>query len=211
MNRNHRPPEKERNRTMGIRELILQNRSYRGFDHSRKVTGEELLEMVDCARLSASSGNQQPLKYVLICTPEHVEAVQKTTRWAKALPEITLPHPGHEPTAFIVICQDRTISDAPQTFLRDVGISAQSILLKAAEMGLGGCMIGSFLREELIRAALIPDHYDPMLVIAVGKPDEKVVLTEAAGSVKYYRDEADVHYVPKRRLEDIVSGDVTVK
>ena len=64
---------------------------------------------------------------------------------------------------------------------------------------------------ELIRAASIPDHYDPMLVIAVGKPNEKVVLTEAAGSVKYYRDEADVHYVPKRRLEDIVSGDVTVK
>ena len=39
-----------------------------------------------------------------------------------------------------------------------------------------------------------------------GKPDEKIVLTEVSSgeSIKYYRDDQDVHYVPKRKLEDIV-------
>ena len=45
-----------------------------------------------------------------------------------------------------------------------------------------------------------------MLIVALGKPDEKVVITDVPkdGDIGYYRDEDDVHYVPKRRLEDIV-------
>jgi len=189
---------------MQLKELILKNRSYRGFDPSRKVTKEELAEMADCARLSASSGNQQPLKFVLVWKPEITAAVLKTTRWAKALPNMVLPHPGHEPAAFILICQDLSISDARTTFLRDTGIAAQSILLRATEMGLGGCMIGNFLREELIKAVSLPDHLDPMLVIAIGQPDEQIVLTQATSSTAYYRDAEDVHYVPKRPLEEVI-------
>ena len=87
--------------------LVRQNRSYRGFDESRKVDREELLRMVDCARLSASSVNLQPLKYYLAWEPEAVGRIQPLTGWARNLPEMTLPHKGMYPTAFIVICQDR--------------------------------------------------------------------------------------------------------
>ena len=51
---------------MMIKDLIKKNRSVRGYDISREVADEELREMVDCARLSASSVNMQPLKYVTI-------------------------------------------------------------------------------------------------------------------------------------------------
>ena len=45
-----------------------------------------------------------------------------------------------------------------------------------------------------------------MLVIALGMPDETVVLTELkpGESFNYYRDENDVHYVPKRPLDEII-------
>ena len=45
-----------------------------------------------------------------------------------------------------------------------------------------------------------------MLVIALGKPAETIILTEVGedGNTAYYRDENDVHYVPKRKLEDII-------
>ena len=122
--------------------LVRQNRSYRGFDESRKVDREELLRMVDCARLSASSVNLQPLKYYLAWEPEAVGRIQPLTGWARNLPEMTLPHKGMYPTAFIVICQDKSISDSLARFQKDVGIAAQTILLAAVEMGLGGCMIG---------------------------------------------------------------------
>lgn len=191
---------------MDFKELVVKNRSYRGYDHTRWIAREELLDMVDCARLAASSVNKQPLKYVLVYEPEQVETFQPLTKWARALPDMVLPHPGKEPTAFIVICLDKTLSENEKVFTRDLGIVAQTILLRAVEMDLGGCMIGNFVRAEVSAALSLDDHLEPLLVVAVGKPDEEVVLVDLPedGNTNYYRDESDVHYVPKRALEDIV-------
>ena len=189
-----------------FKDLILKNRSYRGYDESRLVTREELLDCIDCARLSASSVNRQPFKYYLACTKEATGKIQPLTGWARAWPGKGLPYPGHRPTAFVVICQN-TLWDADLTRYRtDVGIVAQSMLLCAVEKGLGGIMIGNFSPAKLIEALSLPAHIVPLLIVAFGKPDETVVLTEAAAGepLKYYRDGNDVHYVPKRKLEDIV-------
>lgn len=189
-----------------LKDLVKANRSYRGYDESRSITKEELLEMVDCARLSASSVNQQPLRYYLAWEKEEVAKIQAMTGWAKGLPELELPHKGMYPTAFIVICQDTREWESLARFQKDVGIAAQTILLRATEMGLGGCMIGSFHAGQVKERLELAEYLAPMLIVAVGKPAEKVVLTEISegDSVAYYRDEADVHYVPKRRLGDIV-------
>ena len=189
-----------------LKDLIVKNRSYRGYDESRKITRAELMDFVDCARLSASSVNRQPFRYYLAYTKEATGKIQPLTGWARALPEKGLPYPGHRPTAFIVICQE-TEWDADLTRYRvDLGIAAQSMLLRATETGLGGIMIGNFSPAKIAEALSLPSHIVPMLIVAFGKPDETVVLTEAkAGeSLKYYRDENDVHYVPKRKLEDIL-------
>ncbi|HIR14857.1 MAG TPA: nitroreductase family protein [Candidatus Choladousia intestinavium] len=189
-----------------LKDLIIKNRSYRGYDSGRKVTREELEDMVDCARLSASSVNRQPLKYYLAWEQEEVDRIQALTKWARGLPELTLPHPGKNPAAFIVICQDMLLGDSKARFQKDVGIAAQSILLRAVEMGLGGCMIGNFSPAAIKETLELSPDLEPVLIVAVGKPDEKIVLTEAApgDSVDYYRDDEDVHYVPKRRLQDVV-------
>ncbi len=189
-----------------LKDLVTANRSYRGFDETRKITREELMDMVDCARLTASSVNEQPLQYYLAWEKEEVDQIQKLTIWAKALPELTLPHPGMCPTAFIVICLNQDRGASPARFQRDVGIAAQTILLRATEMGLGGCMIGSFSAGSLKETLHLGGQMIPQLVVAVGKPAEKIVLTDVGddGSTKYYRDDQDIHYVPKRNLEDIV-------
>lgn len=131
--------------------------------------------------------------------------IQSLSRWAKGLPEMRLPHPGMEPTAFIVICQDTRIDPASGKFQRDVGIAAQTILLAAAERGLGGCMIGSFPSGDLKNRLRLPDWAVPMLLVAIGEPAETVILTQVGedGGTGYYRDEEDRHYVPKRRLEEV--------
>ncbi len=187
-----------------IRDLVEKSRSYRGYDEGVRLTREQLEGFVDCARLCPSSINRQPLKYYLAWEPEKVSLIQGFTKWAAALPNMTLPHPGKCPTAFIVVCQDTSIDADPQRYQRDVGIVAQTILLAAVEQGYGGCMIGNFRGGPLREALQLPDAIRPMLVIALGKPDEKVVLTEvsADGDTGYYRDENDVHYVPKRTLEE---------
>lgn len=187
-----------------LKDLVVKNRSYRGYDESVAVSRETLTEFVDCARLCPSSVNKQPLKYYLVWEKEMVNQVQSLTRWARALPEMELPHPGHCPTAFIVICQDSEIDPNLNRYMKDVGIVAQTMLLAAVEKGLGGCMIGNFTAGEVKKTLKLDENYHPLLIVAFGKPDEKIVLTEIPenGDTSYYRDQEDVHYVPKRRLED---------
>lgn len=190
-----------------FKDLVKANRSYRGFDESRTISREELVEFVDCARLTPSSINAQPFKYVLVYEKEEVAKVQAITKWAAALPDVTLPHAGKCPTAFIAICQDTVWGgDSMARYQKDVGIVAQTMLLAAVSEGLGGCMIGNYSAKAVTEALNLPETLMPMLLVAFGKPDETVVLTEvgADGKTGYSRDENDVHSVPKRALADII-------
>ena len=155
-----------------LKDLVLKNRSYRGFDESVRISRETLEGFVDCARLCPSSVNKQPLKYFLAWEPEEVEKVQGLTKWARALPEMVLPHPGKRPTA--------------------------------VEQGLGGCMIGNFQAGEVMEVLGLPEEIRPLLIVAFGKPAEEIHLVDVPedGNTNYYRDENDVHYVPKRTLAD---------
>lgn len=189
-----------------LKDLVWKNRSYRGYNEAREIKREELLDMVDHARMTASSINAQPLKYYLAYDKETVAKIQPRTGWAKALPQLTLPHPGMCPTGFIVILQDTAIDGNLSRYMKDCGIAAQTILLRAVEMGLGGCMIGSFHAGNVKEALDLSENLVPLLVVAIGEPKEEIVIQEIGpeGDIHYYRDDQDVHYVPKRKLEDIV-------
>jgi nitroreductase len=159
--------------------------------------------VVDLARLSASGANLQPLKYILSCDPEKNDLVFPHLSWAGYLEDWDAPPEGERPSAYIIILGDKSIKPS---FGCDHGIAAQSILLGATEMGLGGCIIGSIQREKLRKALGFPYDYEVLLVIALGKPKERVVLEEVGpeGSIKYWRDEEGTHHVPKRALNDII-------
>ena len=189
-----------------FKDLVKKSRSYRGYDQSRKITRDELLELVDCARYAPSSVNRQPFRYYLACEPEQLDRIQPLTGWAAMLPDRNLPEPGKCPTAFVVICQETEWEKDLTACLRDVGIVAQTILLAATDAGLGGIMIGNFSADQIRKALDLPEHLVPMLILAIGKPDECIVLTEVENgeSLRYYRDDQDVHYVPKRKLENVI-------
>lgn len=189
-----------------LKDLVAKNRSYRGYDESVKITREQLLDIVDAARLTPFSQNFQSFKYYLSCDAETNAKIQPLTGWARWLQPMVLPHPGKCPTAFVVICYDKTIGPGAQRFSKDIGIVAQTMLLRAVEMDLGGIMIGNFSPEKVSEALALDENLQPVLIVAFGKPDEQVVLTDLGedGSINYYRDENDVHYVPKRKLEDLI-------
>ncbi|MBQ8141375.1 MAG: nitroreductase family protein [Clostridia bacterium] len=187
-----------------LRDTILKARSYRSFDSSVKIDEATLIEFIDDARISSATMNIQPLKYRIVNGGEELSAILSLSRFASSL-GIKLPPEGHEPTAFIVICHDDGVTPFKPIFLKDVGICAEVIMLSAAEKGFGGCMIGSANPDAVSEALSLPENLTPQLLIALGKPDETVVLEDSAdGEVKYYRDENNVHHVPKRRLEDVI-------
>jgi nitroreductase len=184
-------------------ELVLKNRTRRRFFQDVPVSCETLKELVDLARLTPSSRNMQFLKYILSCQPEKNAVIFKHLAWAGYLKEWGGPVEGERPSAYIIILGDLGLSS---TFVVDQGIVAQTILLGAVEKGLGGCMFSSINRKELAKDLQIPEQYEILLVIALGKPREEVVVDPVGpdGSIKYWRDEQQVHHVPKRALQDII-------
>jgi len=190
---------------MSFKELVLKTRSYRRFDQAMAVSLDTLRELVDLARQAASGSNIQPLKYVLSTDPATNTRIFPHTRWAGALKDWAGPAEGERPAAYVVVLGD---TELRKDFNTDLGIAAQTIMLGATERGLGGCMIGSIEREQLRAILEIPERYKVLLVLALGKPVERVVLEPVGpdGSIHYYRDIDDVHHVPKRSLEEIIVG-----
>ena len=182
--------------------LLHYNRSYRGYDPSRKVSEDELRTLVAATTLTASGMNRQPLRFRLV-TDAEADRVLPFIRLGAALPGEHLPHPGMEPRAFIVVCsavpEDRAVDI-------DLGFAGQSILLKAVELGLGGIFILNFNKAALRESLQLP--LDPVAVIAIGKPAESIYLMPVSADavnpdLRYYRQDG-VHYVPKLTLSQLL-------
>lgn len=188
---------------MSLPDLLLRNRSYRRFDESCRIERNALVELVALARLCPSGGNRQPLRFLIAVTSEEAQAVFPHLRWAAALRDWPGPAEGERPAAYIVILRDTRIAG---NYEFDAGIVAQSMLLAATERGLGGCMIGSIDRNALRASLRIPPEYESVLVVALGKPAETIVLedTKSPAETAYWRDPAGVHHVPKRPLAELL-------
>jgi nitroreductase len=186
-----------------LKDIVARNRSYRRFHQDQSLTIEELLDLVDLARLAPSAANRQPLKYILSNDAEKNRKIYPCLAWAAYLREWPGPDEGERPAAYIVMLADTSIS---AEVLWDHGICAQTILLGAVEKGYGGCIIGAVNKKKLCATLSIPDRYRVELVIALGKPKEAVVIEPVGpdGDIKYWRDEDRAHHVPKRSLKDLV-------
>lgn len=191
---------------MDFVEMNKKNRSYRNYDESHTIQRSQLEELVTLTRFCPSSVNMQPFKYYLSYEKITNNIIQPLTKWARALQPMELPHKGHCPTGFIIICYDAQIGSGMERFGKDIGIVAQTILLGAVNKGLGGCMIGNFSPEKIAEALSLPNHLKPALIVALGNPDEKIVLLDAEENtdINYFRDENDIHYVPKRKLNELI-------
>jgi len=186
-----------------LKDLIIKNRSYRRFVQEFPIERQTLRELVELARLSPSAANLQPLKYILSCDSQKNALIFPHLSWAGYLKDWPGPAEGERPSAYIIILADTEIARSVDC---DHGIAAQSILLGAAEKGLGGCIIASVNREHLRKALDVPGRYQILLVLALGKPREKVVIEPigSTGDIKYRRDIDGIHHVPKRSLDDII-------
>lgn len=188
---------------MDLLSLCLKSRSFRRFDETYPVKVDSLYELIKLAQYSPSGNNIQPLKYWISHTPEMNQVIFSQLGWAGGLKDWHGPEKGERPSAYILILGDTEIS---VNFGVDHGIAAQSMKLGAAVMGLGTCMIASIQREVLSQALGIPGRYQILLALAIGKPAE-IVVTEPvseSGSTNYYRDDDEVHHVPKRSLEELI-------
>ena len=184
----------------GLDVLLKNNRSYRGYDRSYEVKMLQLRRMIEVNTKIASAMNQQVLRFRPVLRGPEADRVNSLIRMGAALKELNLPFSGTEPEAFIVIC-----STVPESRFvdMDLGISMQSMSLKAVEMGLNCLMVCNFNKQNLKDALELP--YDPIAVLAVGKGAEKIEMVPVNGDqpLDYYRVDS-THYVPKICADDLM-------
>ena len=187
-----------RTRRVSLMSLLAKNRSTRGFDTSFKVREDQLVSLVEAARLAPTAMNQQALRYRLV-TEREADLVLPHIRLGAALRDMKLPLEGTEPNAFVVICSTKEGRFVDM----DLGIATQTILLRAVEMGLNGICIAAFDKEAISEALQLP--YTPQIIIAIGRTAERIEIVDINNgeSHTYYRKNG-VHYVPKLRTEELI-------
>jgi nitroreductase len=186
-----------------LKQLVRKNRSYRRFDESIKLNKKQINQMLNLARICPSAANLQQLRYYYSISKKTNDIIFNNISWAAYLKDWHGPKNGERPTGYIILLGPSQIS---KHLLIDTGIAAQTILLGATEQGLGGCQIASFKKDELQKALCLPNNLEIILVIALGKPVEQIVLEKVIDpdDIEYYRDEFEVHHVPKRALRDLL-------
>lgn len=186
-----------------LKEMVVTNRSYRRFDHTHKISREQALKLIDLARLCPSAANLQPLRYLILTEQDDLDKIFPHLRWAGYLRYWNGPEEHERPTAYILILSPASASKYVNT---DAGIVAQTILLGAVEMGLGGCMLASMDKDEIMNSILPDSDLEPILCVALGKPAETIVIEDVIDpeDIEYYRDAEGIHHVPKRKLQDLL-------
>lgn len=188
---------------MKFRELVTRSRSIRRFDEGVRVGPEALAELVELACLVPSAANRQPLRYLGVTDAGTSSRVFDCLEWAGYLADWPGPGPGERPPAYLVmVCRAESATAAAC----DSGIAAQTILLGAAERGLGGCIIAAIDRARLASELDIPPGWTVLMVIAIGKPAETVVIDFIGrdADIRYRRDSYGIHHVPKRKPQDVL-------
>ena len=193
-------------RGMKMLELIKKTRSYRRFDEHRRIAQDDLKQLIELARLGGSARNQQAWQYMLITDADLCELIFPHIGWAGYLSDWKGPVPGERPSCYIFCLLNRDWLKGPEKEAQfDLGTATQNLLVGATEKGIGGCRIGAF-SPKLAEKFIMPANLELSLIVALGYPAEEIVITDlpAVNDIKYWRDRNDVHFVPKRALEDII-------
>lgn len=186
---------------MSVYETILGRRTIRRFKNI-EIPYEVLEKCVNAARLAPSARNLQPWEFIVVDREDLVPQVFSTLGWASYIEPRGNPPPGEEPKAYIVILVNKNINS--DWFQYDVGMAVENIILTALEHGIGTCCLARIDRDRLKQILKIPDTHVIALVVALGYSNEKPVMEELAGSIKYWKDDQGVLHVPKRKLADIL-------
>ena len=186
--------------TPSLNTLLVKNRSIRRYRQDFVVTEEQLRTIVEVNVKLGSAMNRQALRFRIVADNAEGEV--------NALRNILFREPARSESARAYIIVYSTIPEERYIDI-DLGISLQSMALKAAELGLNCLIKGNIDKPGLSSLFGTGEGLEPVAVLCVGKAAESVFLKPVpAGSsdepdLKPYTKEG-VHYVPKLQMDTIL-------
>lgn len=184
-----------------VKKLIKNNRTVRKFKET-KLLDKELLEIVETARYSMNARNIQELKFKIV-NDEGVENLHNLSHFAGYIKDFN-PTLNEGPKSFIIVCADTKITAVNDLTFTNAGISMANMTLVAKEKGFSSVIVGAFDSVKVRSHLNIDERYVPLFLIGFGISDEVTHVVDVIDDIKYYRDDSDNHYVPKRNLEDLL-------
>ena len=154
-----------------IHPLIAKRWSPRSFSE-RPVSEDQVRELVEAARWSASSMNEQPWRYAY--------AMRGTEGFDDLVDHLS---PGNQPwaknAAILIVMMARTTFSSngrPNWWaLHDLGIANAQLVLQAAHRDIYTHLMGGFDRGGVKEYLGIPDELEPVCIAALGylgRPDQ---------------------------------------
>lgn len=189
---------------MDFKDTIKTRRSIRRFKQEH-IDHDELVSLIDCARLAPSGSNFQPLEYVIVEDTGNCKRIFEHIKWAAYIAPAGNPPEGFRPVAYIIVVVNRSIRE--NNYEYDVGAAVQTILLSAHAIGIGSCWIRNFKQNDIRKIIEAPEHIIPDTVIALGYPAEESKIEILVDSHKYYKDKEGKMHVPKRSLISILHNE----
>ena len=149
----------------GVHELIRRRWSPRAFS-AQAVAPQQLRVLLDAARWSASSYNEQPWRFIVTTKSDPAAydkmlsiLVERNQIWAKNAPVLMLT------------VSKTTFSHSGQpnrSALHDTGMALATLMLQATSMGLYVHAMAGYDRDKARSVFAIPDDYDPAAAVAIG-------------------------------------------
>ena len=175
-------------------------RSIRRFTQE-PVDGEKLKQIMECARFYPTAANLQPLKFALL-TEEKAKNALRHLRWAGYIPGYRMEETDL-PTALILILGDKSVVKDHQF---SAGAAANQIMLAAHSLDVATCCLGMSEKTKgivLEQLKLDPERFDPICFVALGNTTQTSVAVDMEESCKYWLDENENFFVPKRTVDEI--------
>jgi len=153
--------------TMKILDVIQERKSIRRYKED-SLPEDVLHRILDSARLAPSGKNFQPWKFILVRDAKMKEKLAAVSRGqtfiAKApiivvacgFPERSYQRQGNYMSSWVI----------------DVSIAVEHLMLQAQEEGLGTCWIGAFEEKDVKKLLDIPSEVKVLALTPLGYPDE---------------------------------------
>lgn len=186
--------------TPSLNTLLVKNRSIRRYRQDFVVTEEQLRTIVEVNVKLGSAMNRQALRFRIVADNAEGEV--------NALRNILFREPARPESARAYIIVYSTIPEERYIDI-DLGISLQSMALKAAELGLNCLIKGNIDKDGLSSLFGTGNGLEPVAVLCVGKAAESVFLKPVSADssdepdLKPYTKDG-VHYVPKLQMDTIL-------
>lgn len=186
---------------MTVYEAIKSRRTIRKFKDT-PVKQEDILKIIDGGRLAPTGANLQPIKFLVVTDRDLRKQMYPFIKYAGYLPDFN-PTFEQSPTAFIVVLNDTEIKSTEKSEC-DSGAVIMNMCLMATELNIGSCWLGAIDRAKIKKILKLDDKYDITYLLGLGFPAQSGEAVKMNDSIKYYHDENQNVFVPKRSIDDVI-------